>query len=89
MLGIFSEHSASFLLGAVALVLVGLAFAAASTGVGLPLAYRVFFAVSVLMVGVHVYGAVRGIKPITETIEIGFWAGLAVLLVCFSPTSLW
>ena len=36
---------------------------------------------------VHIYGAVRKIQPITETIEIIFWFGLIVLTLCFYPGS--
>ncbi len=43
---------------------------------GLVLTFDALFAVYVLMIGVHVYGAVRGIQPMTETLEIAFWAAL-------------
>lgn len=73
-------------LGAVALGLVGLGFHAARTGAGLPLTYALFFGVAVLMVGVHVYGAIRRIQPLSETLEIGFWLALALLLLAFFPS---
>ena len=34
---------------------------------------------------VHVWGAIRRIQPVTETIEIAFWAGLIVLGLLFYP----
>ena len=37
------------------------------------------------MIAVHVYGAWRRIQPITETIEIGFYAMLFVLTLLFHP----
>lgn len=36
---------------------------------------------------VHVWGAVRKIQPITETIEIGFWILLIILTLCFYPST--
>lgn len=35
---------------------------------------------------IHIYGAIRKIQPITETLEIGFWFGLIVLTLCFFPS---
>jgi hypothetical protein len=43
------------------------------------------YSVSVLMVLVHVYGAVKGIQPITETLEIPFGVGAVLLFVLFFP----
>jgi hypothetical protein len=37
------------------------------------------------MVGVHIYGALKRIQPITETYEIGFWLSLAILTLMFWP----
>ena len=39
------------------------------------------------MFGVHVYGAIRRIQPITETLEIGFWMILFGLNVLFYPAT--
>jgi len=38
-----------------------------------------------LMVAVHLYGALKGIQPITETYEIGFWISLAIFTLIFWP----
>ncbi|MDQ2105771.1 hypothetical protein [Azospirillum isscasi] len=54
-------------------------------GEGTAYAFDVLFAVFGLMLAVHVYGAIRRIQPITETLEIGFWALLLVLNTCFYP----
>jgi len=43
--------------------------------------YAVFF----LMFFVHIYGAIRRIQPITETLEIGLWLLLLVLNTLFYP----
>ena len=34
---------------------------------------------------VHIYGGIRKIQPITETIEVIFWFGLIMLTLCFWP----
>ncbi|KMK66722.1 hypothetical protein [Puniceibacterium sp. IMCC21224] len=45
-----------------------------------------FFAVfCVFMVVVHIWGWAEGTQPMTETLEIGFWAGLFVLTLLFMP----
>jgi len=40
-----------------------------------------------LMVLVHVYGAVKGIQPITETLEIPLWAAAVLLFALFFPVA--
>jgi len=35
---------------------------------------------------VHVVGAIQRIQPVTETIEIAFWAGLVLLGLAFYPS---
>ncbi len=47
--------------------------------------FEVLYFVSISMIAVHVYGAWRRIQPITETIEIGFYAMLFVLTLLFQP----
>lgn len=47
--------------------------------------FQFLFACWGLMVVLHVYGAVKKIQPITETYEIGFWFGLALLTLSFWP----
>jgi hypothetical protein len=41
-----------------------------------------------VMTAVHVYGAIRKIQPLSETLEIGFWALLLLLAFCFYPVNL-
>lgn len=43
------------------------------------------YAVFSLMFVVHIYGALKGIQPITETLEIGLWFALLVLNTLFYP----
>ncbi|OAH98828.1 hypothetical protein [Methylomonas methanica] len=47
--------------------------------------FRFLLSCWVLMVAVHIYGALKGIQPITETYEIGFWLSLAMLTLMFWP----
>jgi hypothetical protein len=47
--------------------------------------FQFLLACWVLMVVIHVYGAVKNIQPITETYEIGFWFGLVLLTLSFWP----
>lgn len=54
-------------------------------GTGLRVLMEFFTLFSALMVVVHIWGAVEGTQPITETLEIGFWAALVVLTLLFMP----
>lgn len=72
-------------LGVLAVVLTGFAFRAASTGAGVEQMFQIMIAVFVGMTIVHVVGAIQRIQPITETVEIGFWAVLILLGLAFYP----
>jgi hypothetical protein len=72
-------------LGAVILVIDAIALRAAVTGTGLAVTFDLLVGASALMVVVHVWGALRGIQPWTETAEIGFWLLLFVLNLAFHP----
>jgi hypothetical protein len=37
------------------------------------------------MIVVHVWGALQRIQPVSETLEIGMYGGLALLTVLFYP----
>ena len=50
-----------------------------------PLVFHLLLGVTVLMVPVHIYGAVKKIQPITETYEIGFWCASVLLTLLFWP----
>jgi len=49
--------------------------------------FEVLYFVSISMIAVHVYGAWRRIQPMTETIEIAFYALLLLLTLLFQPLS--
>ena len=72
-------------LGAFALVFNAMAFRAAFAGTAIVFVFEVGLAFSVLMVVVHVYGAVKGIQPITETVETALWGLFVVLHLAFFP----
>lgn len=72
-------------LGAFILIVEGLMLRAALTGEAITTVYEILAAVAVLMVLVHVYGAIRRIQPLSETLEIGFYAGMLVLVLLFWP----
>ena len=72
-------------LGAFILIVEALMLRAGLTGEGLAFTFQVLAAVGALMVVVHVWGAVRRVQPLSETLEIGMYAGLLVLTVMFYP----
>jgi hypothetical protein len=72
-------------LGAFILIVEALMLRAGLTGDGLAFTFQVLAAVGASMVVVHVWGAVQRIQPLTETLEIGMYAGLLVLTVLFYP----
>jgi hypothetical protein len=72
-------------LGSLGLAVLLITLRAAITGDGLLLVYELFTPFFALMVLVHLYGAIKKIQPITETLEIGFWLVLLVLALCFMP----
>lgn len=72
-------------LGAFILIVEGLMLRAALTAEALVTTFEVLAAVAVLMVVVHIYGALRRIQPWTETLETGFYAGMLILTLMFWP----
>lgn len=74
-------------LGAFILIVEVLMLRGALSSVHRVVAFEVLFMVFGLMFVVHVYGALRRIQPITETMEIGFWAVLFALNTAFFPAT--
>lgn len=70
-------------LGVLAVVLSGFALRAGFTGDGVEQIFQIMIPVFVGMTLVHVVGAIQRIQPMTETIEIAFWAGLILLGLAF------
>ena len=72
-------------LGAFILIVELLMLQAAVNGTGLILTFQVLLAVAAFMIVVHVWGALLRIQPVSETLEIGMYSGLALLTVLFYP----
>jgi hypothetical protein len=72
-------------LGAFILIVEALMLRAGLSGEGLVFTFQVLLGVAAMMVIVHIWGAVLRIQPISETLEIGMYAGLFVLTVLFYP----
>jgi len=72
-------------LGAVICVLGAFAFRVAAEPALQPFFFDLLLGNFVLMVAVHVYGAVKRIQPRSETYEIGYWLLLLVLALMFYP----
>jgi hypothetical protein len=41
----------------------------------------------VMMILIHIYGAIKQIQPLSETLEIAYWLGLFIITLCFYPGS--
>ena len=50
-----------------------------------PFYFRIFIGNTALLALVHVVGAAQKVQPWTETAEIPFWGGLALLALAFYP----
>ena len=74
-------------LGAFILVVEVAMLRSVTTGTSFSYAFDMLFVVFSLMFVVHVYGALKRIQPLSETLEIGFWAVLLVLNVLFYPAT--
>jgi hypothetical protein len=72
-------------LGAFVLIVELLMLRAGLTGEGLVFTFQVLLAVSGFMVVVHVWGAIQCTQPLSETLEIGMYAGLGLLALLFYP----
>ena len=74
-------------LGGVGLVICGAALHAGTTGQGVTTVFNLLFIVFTLLTVAHIWGAIKRIQPITETLEIIFWFGLVLLNVAFYPAA--
>ena len=62
-----------------------MALRAALTGEAMHTAFELLAATATMMIVVHVYGALKRIQPLSETLEIGFYVLLLVLTLMFWP----
>lgn len=74
-------------LGAFILIVEAAMLRSITTGTSFSYAFDILFLVFILMFLVHVYGAIKRIQPITETLEIGLWVGLFMANVLFYPAT--
>lgn len=72
-------------LGAFILILEALVLRAALTGEAMHTAFELLAATATMMIVVHVYGALKRIQPLSETLEIGFYVLLLLLTLMFWP----
>ena len=72
-------------LGAVVTVMAVFAFVAARTPAVQPFFFAFVLSAVAVNILVHVYGALRKIQPLTETVEIAFWVGLLFAGLLFFP----
>ena len=72
-------------LGSFAFVVEVMILRALLTGTGVTFICDFLILVFVFMVVIHIYGAIKGIQPITETLEIGFWIALVFAGILFYP----
>ena len=50
-----------------------------------PFYFKLLLFIFASMVILHIYGAIKKIQPLIETLEIGFWSGLVLLTLAFWP----
>jgi hypothetical protein len=74
-------------LGAFILILETMMLRAALSGEAIRAVFEMLLAVTVMMIIVHVYGAMRRVQPLSETLEIGFYGVLMVLTLLFWPAT--
>lgn len=74
-------------LGAFILIIQIIMLRAATTGTGYIFTFDVLFLVFGLMLIIHIYGAIKRVQPMTETLEIGLWLALLLMNTVFYPTT--
>jgi hypothetical protein len=72
-------------LGLLIVVIAAYAFRVAGTPQAQPFFFELMLWVFVGMIGLHVYGAIKKVQPLTETIEIGMWVVLLLVTLAFYP----
>jgi hypothetical protein len=81
-------HLVTFLgrsLGMFISVLGAYAIKAGGTPQAQPFFFELLLWLFVGMIGLHIYGALKGVQPITETLEIGLWIALLLVTLAFYP----
>jgi hypothetical protein len=82
------EHLAIYFgrcLGGLACVIAAFGLKVAGVTALQPFFFQLAIGAFCILTLVHIYGGLRKIQPISETLEIIFWFGLIVLTLCFYP----
>jgi hypothetical protein len=74
-------------LGGLGLAVCALALHAGMTGEGVTTVFRLLSGVFILLTVAHIWGAIKRIQPLTETLEIVFWFGLVLINAAFYPAA--
>ena len=83
------EHLAIYFgrcLGGIACIIAVFGFRVAGSPGLQPFFFELAIWIFCILTLVHIYGALRKIQPISETLEIIFWFGLIMLTLCFLPS---
>lgn len=72
-------------LGLFICVVAAYAFKVATTPQAQPFFFEFMLWLFAGMIGLHVYGAIKRVQPVTETIEIGLWVLLFLVTLLFYP----
>ena len=72
-------------LGGVALGICLMCYLASREAAVQPVVFDGLILISAVLVVTHIYGAVRKIQPLIETLEIAFWIGLLLLQLALYP----
>jgi hypothetical protein len=72
-------------LGAILSVVAVFAFLVIKIPEAMPFFFDFLLCSYVLLIAVHLYGALKKIQPITETLEIILWILLFLVTLCFYP----
>ncbi|MGD0576434.1 MAG: hypothetical protein ABSB61_13900 [Anaerolineales bacterium] len=74
-------------LGVFICVVSGYAFWVATVPAAQPFYFQFMLLLFAGMIVLHVYGAIRKVQPITETIEIALWVVLLLVTLAFYPAT--
>jgi hypothetical protein len=83
-----SDHLSLYLgrcLGGLICVLSLMALIASVNHEVQPFFFQILISNYIILILIHIYGAIRRIQPLSETLEIGLWLGLLLLTLLFYP----
>ena len=74
-------------LGVVLCVIASYALKASVTPAAQPFFFELMLWILLGMLALHIYGALKRVQPITETIEVALWVVLVLATIAFYPVS--